>query len=95
MEKQKLPNSTTILILGICSLVFDVVFVGILLGIIGIVMASKPRKLYKQDSDLYSGYKSLDLGYTLSVTAVILGVLWAFFVVWAISVMSEAAKIAN
>ena len=50
-EKQTLPNSTAVLVLGICSIVFGCFFVGLILGIIGISMSGKGRKMYKDNPE--------------------------------------------
>ena len=81
MEKQPLPNATAVLVLGICSIVFGCFFVGLVLGIIGIVLAGKPRKLYKDDPTLYDGYGSLNAGFIMSIIGTILGGLYILYVV--------------
>jgi hypothetical protein len=72
MEKETLPNSTAVLVLGICSIVFGCVFIGLVLGIIGIALASKPRKLYQQNPTMYNGYGSLNAGFIMSIIGTIL-----------------------
>lgn len=81
MEKQPLPNATAVLVLGICSIVFGCFFVGLVLGIIGIVLAGKGRKLYKETPDLYSGYSSLNAGFVMSIIGTILGGLYILYIV--------------
>jgi len=81
MEKQPLPNATAVLVLGICSLVFGCVFIGLVLGIIGIALSSKGRKLYKETPDLYSGYGSLNAGFVMSIIGTILGGLYVLYVI--------------
>lgn len=81
MEKQPLPNATAVLVLGICSIVFGCFFIGLILGIIGIVLSSKGRKLYKETPDLYSGYGSLNAGFVMSIIGTVLGGLYVLYVV--------------
>jgi len=81
MEKQTLPNATAVLVLGICSIVFGCFFVGLVLGIIGIVLAGKGRKMYKDDPSLYDGYNSLNAGFIMSIIGTILGGLYILYVV--------------
>lgn len=51
-----LPNATASLVLGILSIVgsFCYGIVGLVLGIIGLILANKDRKLYQDMPDLYS-----------------------------------------
>jgi len=79
MEKQQLPNATAVLVLGICSIVFGCFFVGLILGIIGIVLSGKGRKLYKDDPTLYDGYGSLNAGFIMSIVGTCLGGLYTIY----------------
>ncbi len=81
MEKQPLPNATAVLVLGICSIVFGCVFVGLILGIIGIVLSGKGRKLYKESPELYEGYGSLNAGYIMSIIGTVLGGLYIVYMI--------------
>lgn len=81
MEKQPLPNATAVLVLGICSIVFGCLFVGLVLGIIGIVLSGKGRKLYKESPELYDGYGSLNAGFIMSIIGTILGGLYILYVI--------------
>ncbi len=80
-QKQQLPNSTVVLVLGICSIVFGCFFVGLVLGIIGIALSSNGRKLYKENPSLYEGYANLNAGYIMSIIGTILGGLYILYVV--------------
>lgn len=80
-----LPNATTVLVLGICSIVFSCFFVGVVLGIIGLVLASRPRKMYKETPDLYDGYSSLNAGYIMSIIGTALGALSVlYWLIWVV-----------
>ena len=58
MEKQKLPNGTLILILGILSIITCCCYgIGLILGIIALVLAKKDIVLYATNPELYSDYK--------------------------------------
>jgi len=81
MEKQPLPNATAVLVLGICSIVFGCLFVGLVLGIIGIALSGKGRKLYKETPDLYIGYSSLNAGFVMSIIGTVLGGLYILYIV--------------
>ena len=81
MEKQQLPNATAVLVLGICSIVFGCFFVGLILGIIGMVLAGKGRKLYKEDPNAYEGWGSLNAGFIMSIIGTVLGGLYVLYAV--------------
>lgn len=84
-DKQMLPNATAVLVLGICSIVFSCFFVGLILGIIGLVLASKPRKMYKETPELYDGYASLNAGYIMSIIGTALGALSIlYWLIWVV-----------
>ena len=55
-----LPNATAVLVLGICSIVFSCFFVGAILGIIGLVLGAKAKKVYKASPNLYEGYGQVE-----------------------------------
>ncbi len=85
IDKQMLPNATTVLVLGICSIVFSCFFIGLILGIIGLVLASKPRKMYRESPDLYEGYSSLNAGYIMSIIGAALGGLSIiYWIIWVV-----------
>jgi hypothetical protein len=71
-----LPNATASLVLGILSIVFCVTYgtIGIILGIIGLVLANKDRKLYQSNPEAYSidSYKNSNAGRTCSIIGLIL-----------------------
>lgn len=77
--KQTLPNSTGTLVLGICSIVFGCFFVGLILGIIGLVMSGKGKQMYKSNPDLYDGYGALNAGRIMSIIGVILSGLYTIY----------------
>ena len=77
--KEKLPNSTAVLVLGICSIIFGCFFIGIILGIIGLNMAGKGRKMYRDNPELYDGYGALNAGWIMSIIGTILGSLYTIY----------------
>jgi len=77
--KVPLPNATAVLVLGICSIVFSCFFVGLVLGIIGLVMASKGRAMYKESPALYEGYGQLNAGWIMSIIGTVLGGLYVLY----------------
>lgn len=81
-----LPHSTAVLVLGICSLVFNCLFIGLIMGIIGIALSGKGRKMYKENPQMYMGYGALNAGFIMSIIGVVLGGLYTlyFLIVFAI-----------
>ena len=85
MEQQKLPNSTLILVFGIISIVGCCYYgIGLILGIIAIVLASKATKLYTEDPDNYSGISNVKTGKILAIIGVILSLLTILIYGWLI-----------
>lgn len=87
MEKQKLPNATAVLILGIASIIICVCYgiFGILSGVIALVLAKKDTQLYLENPELYSNYSNIKIGKVLSYIGIILSVLWIIFIVFFIT----------
>ncbi len=82
-SKPVLPNATTVLVLGICSIVFSCFFVGLVLGIIGIVLSNKGRALYKASPTMYEGYAQLNAGFIMSIIGTSLGALYiVYWIIW-------------
>lgn len=82
-NKRDLPNATTILVLGILSLVFCWCYgiIGLVLGIIAVAMSGTPRKAYLAEPGLYteSSYKNINAGRICGIIAICLSVLVMFF----------------
>lgn len=85
MEKQKLPNGTVILILGILSIITCCCYgIGLILGIIALVLAKKDIVLYATNPELYSDYKNVNTGKILAIIGVVLSAIYLLFVIWMI-----------
>jgi M penetrans paralogue family 26 len=90
--KPTLPNATAVLVLGICSIVFSCVFVGCICGIIGLVLASKGRTMYRENPSLYEGYGQLNAGWIMSIIGVVLGGLSIIYsIFWGMAVWTAAS----
>ena len=95
-QKTPLPNAVAVLILGICSIVFSCFFIGLICGIIGLVMASKPRKLYKENPSAYDGYGQLNAGWIMSIIGVCLGGLYTiYWIIWVVILGTAATGFWN
>jgi len=89
--KQQLPNATAVLVLGICSIVFSCVIVGLILGIIGLVMSSKGRKMYKENPTMYEGYGSLLGGFITSIIGTCIGGIYAIYWIIVVAIIGGSA----
>lgn len=73
--KTDLPNSNTVLILGILSIIscFCIGIVGIVLGIIAMYLYKKPAKLYQLAPELYtkSSFKNLKTGHATAIIGLV------------------------
>jgi len=82
-QKIMLPNATTVLVLGICSIVFGCFFFGLVFGIIGMVLSTKGRKMYKENPALYDGWGQLNAGYIMSIIGTCLsGLYLIYWIIW-------------
>ncbi len=83
--QQNLPNATSVLVLGIISIVgsFCYGIVGLICGIIGLVLANRDRKLYKEAPELYSqsSYGTSNAGRTCAIIGIVLSSLIIVMVV--------------
>lgn len=90
-SKRQLPNATTVLVLGIISIVTSFCYgiVGIILGIIALVMAKKDLELYKENPEEYDGYSNLNAGRICAIIGLSMGSL--FFIFFLIYIIFFAA----
>lgn len=87
--KQKLPNASTVLILGIISIA--VCAFGVVTGTIALVLASKDLKLYNANPSLYEegSLSNISAGRTCAIIGICLSVLaivfWILYILMFIS----------
>lgn len=85
MEQRALPNATTILVLGILSIVLCLCYgiVGLILGIIALVLAKKDKKLYADSPGAYTeaSFKNLNAGRICAIIGLSLSALYLIFYV--------------
>jgi hypothetical protein len=81
---QPLPNATISLVMGILSIVFC--GLGIILGIVGIVLANKDMALYRNNPGVYSeaSFNNTKAGRICSIIGIILSTLIILFYILAI-----------
>ena len=89
MEKQKLPNATVALVLGICSIVTCCCYgvIGLPLGIIAFILGNKAVKLNNQNPDEYEGVKNANAGKILGVVGIILNVVFISIIIYGLSII--------
>lgn len=86
MEKQKLPNSTLILIFGIVSIVTCCCYgIGVIFGIVAIVMAGTATKVYMENPEQYSGFQNVKTGKILSIIGIILSAIYLAYTIYLFS----------
>ncbi len=79
-----LPNATTVLVLGIISIVSSFCYgLGLILGIIALVMANKDRKLIAENPEGYStsSISSLKAGRICSIIGISISALFLIIIV--------------
>ncbi len=92
--QQALPNSTPVLVLGILAILSCCCYglPGLILGIIGLVLGNKDRKLFRENPGFYteSSYKNSKAGRTCSIIAVILSILMVIFMIALVAMVGWA-----
>lgn len=91
MEKQKLPNATAVLILGIFSIITCCCYgvPGLICGIIALVLANKDMALYQQEPEKYIDYNNLNVGKILAIIGVSLSAIYLALTIFAYVVIGE------
>lgn len=86
MEKQILPNSTLILVMGILSIIGCCCYglPGIIFAIVAIVLSTKPTKLYKTSPEDYTGYGNVKAGKIMGIIGLVFSLLFILFIIWII-----------
>ncbi|SNR16369.1 CCC motif membrane protein [Tenacibaculum jejuense] len=88
-EERKLPNATTVLVLGILSILACCCYgvPGILLGVVALILHKKDKDLYLSNPNVYTNYSNLNTGFILSIVGIILSVIFIMMIFWAISMI--------
>tara|TARA_R110000868_G_scaffold226619_1_gene479275 strand:+ start:867 stop:1196 length:330 start_codon:yes stop_codon:yes gene_type:complete len=83
MEQQKLPNATLILVFGILSIVGCCFYgIGIILGIVALILATKATKTYAENPEGYTGIQNVKTGKILSIIGIILSAIYIILIIW-------------
>lgn len=79
--QQTLPNSTAVLVMGIISVLTCCCYgIGVVLSIIGLVLANKDLKLYNANPSQYKSASTLNTGKILCIIGLVLGILFLCFI---------------
>ncbi len=94
MEKEKLPNATLILILGMLSILTCCCYgvIGLGLGIAALILAKKDLAIYNQDPGRYKDFANVITGRTLAIVGIVLSVLAMFFFIIVTAVGEDGMK---
>jgi hypothetical protein len=78
MEKQKLPNATAVLVLGILSIIGNCCYIipGFIFGLIAIILSIGDTKKHRENPDLYSNYANLNAGKILAIIGLVLSIIF-------------------
>ena len=89
MENQKLPNASAVLILGILSILLCWCYgiIGIILGIVALILASKDMKLYREAPQNFINYSNLNAGRIMAIVGLVLSVITLVYMIWIISLI--------
>ncbi|ASK30219.1 hypothetical protein CEY12_08885 [Chryseobacterium sp. T16E-39] len=85
---QKLPNATTVLVLGIVAILGSCCcngIVGVICGLIGMNLFNKDNALYQKDPSLYSDYDNLKVGRILCIIGLVIGILSLAYMIFVLS----------
>ena len=77
--KKNAPYGAAALVLGICSIVFTCLFVGLVCGIVGLVLAGKGLNAYNANPSEYNGSGLLNAGKVTSIIGVVFGSIYLLY----------------
>ncbi len=84
--QQALPNSTTVLVLGILSIVFAMCYgvPGIIMGIIAVSISGKDIRLYQENPGVYteSSHNNLKAGRICGIIGICCSALFLLFIIF-------------
>lgn len=87
MEQEKLPNVSIIIGLSIASILLCWCYgvVGLILSIIGIILAASSTKKYKENPEMYSNVNGLKTAKVLAIVSLIMNLIVIGLVIWLFS----------
>ena len=89
MEKQKLPNATIALVLGISSILTCCCYgvIGLPLGIVAFILGNKAIKLNNENPDDYEGVNNATTGKVLGIIGIILNLVFIAVIIYGLSLI--------
>lgn len=84
MNQQSLPGASTVLAMGIISVVSTLTCCGpsgIVFSLIALVEAKKARKLYQQHPEKYTDYSNVKTGSILAYVGMALSIIFLLFII--------------
>ena len=88
MEKQKLPNASTSLVMGILSIITACCCYGVpglIFGFLGLNMAKKAKATYEENPEQYNGLGNVEAGRITSIIGLVLGALFSIYLIYMLS----------
>ena len=87
MERQTLPNSTLVLVMGILSIVGCCCYglPGLICGIVAVVVGQKATNIYKEAPENYTGFDNVKAGKIMGIIGIVLSILFIIYLIWVIS----------
>lgn len=93
--KRDLPNATAVLVLGILSIIgcFCYALPGTIMAIIALVLASKDRRMYNENPDLFSpgSYKNMNAGRICAIIGLCLSAVYVLLIIIGIATIGYTA----
>ncbi len=90
--KTSAPNSIAALVMGILSWCFCALYIGIIFGIIGLVMAGKGFKQFNANPEIYSGKGMLIAGKVLSIIGIVVSSLMILYTIIFVAILGTASS---
>ena len=86
MERQKLPNATTSLVLGILSIVTCICYgvIGLPLGITAAILGHKATKAFKENPENYDSVGNATAGKITGIIGIILNTIYISLIIWVV-----------
>ena len=88
-QKQNAPYAVAALVLGICSLLFGCLFIGLVCGIVGAVLANKGLAVYNTNPSGYNGYGMLKAGKLTSILGIVFGAIYTLYYIVAVAILGS------
>jgi membrane glycosyltransferase len=94
MENKKLPNSTSVIVLGVLSVMTCCLWgiIGLTLAIVALYLSKKDSKLYFESPELYTNFQTLWVGKAIAIFGLIINIASLIFYSYLISLGEEGLK---